>query len=122
MKIRKFNESLDSTASEYIEECFIDFIDSGAKLNKSRVFIKKINKEVNYCSILLKNLDISFGKEYTNDECNNAFDAIDNLSKIVDDSRVCIEKVRHRYNKDVLDIMVTFLTTGSIQIIFIDKE
>lgn len=28
MKIRKFNESLDDSLIEYIEECFVEFLDN----------------------------------------------------------------------------------------------
>lgn len=31
MKIRKFNESLDDSLIEYIEECFVEFLDRREK-------------------------------------------------------------------------------------------
>ena len=35
MKIRKFNESLDDSLIEYIEECFVEFLDNNSEVVKA---------------------------------------------------------------------------------------
>lgn len=87
MKIRKFNENTNDDIFEYIQECFIDFVDAGSLL---------VNDE-GYIHIIIKAPSYSNGENYIDDRYLDIFENVKKLDSILDEIQVCLERVRCRY-------------------------
>ncbi len=84
MKIRRFNESLDKIDTDYIDECFVEFIDMDLKFERD---------------VEVYNMSIPMYVE--KDEVNNISNFTTMLEKAYDNSQQiqeCIEKVKMKYS------------------------
>ena len=106
MKIRKFNESLDDSLIEYIEECFVEFLDNNSEIVKA----ENPNSKGSYYLVNIK-LDVeeknnttSFIKE---NEISSLVDYHTYLSSTLNDVNDSISKLRIRYDNTALVVRIT---------------
>lgn len=106
MKIRKFNESLDDSLIEYIEECFVEFLDNNSEIVKA----ENPNSKGSYYYIVNIKLDV----EEKNGNSFIAEDMIDkliayhaNLSNILSEVNDSISRLRIRYDINSLTVKIT---------------
>ena len=107
MKIRKFNESLDDSLIEYIEECFVEFLDNN---NSEIVKAENPNSKGSYYHIVNIKLDV----EEKNSNSFIAEDMIDkliayhtNLSNTLSEVNDSISRLRIRYDINSLTVKIT---------------
>lgn len=107
MKIRKFNESVESIDRDYITECFIDMIDDGK--------IKFYDKENHYRTVTQYAGTAYVNKNYDGDPFESYREYYINCNNIIDSVEECIEKVKIKYP----DIKFSFSIIGNtMEIIF----
>ena len=108
MKIRKFNESSNIDISEYVQDCFAEYIDSGS------AFHDRINSS-GYCAVVIPaKIDVREDKHYDFKELK---DNIARLSDIIDDVEVYIDRIKTKYDNIKISVGMSS-TNNNLQIIF----
>ena len=116
MKIRKFNESSNIDISEYVQDCFAEYIDSGS------AFHDRINSS-GYCAVVIPaKIDVREDKQYDCiDDIRNKLselkDNIARLSDIIDDVEVYIDRIKTKYDNIKISVGIPS-TNNNLQIIF----
>lgn len=107
MKIRKFNESLDDSLIEYIEECFVEFLDNN---NSEIVKAENPNSKGSYYIVNIK-LDVEEKNNTTSfieeNEISSLVDYHTYLSSTLNDVNDSISKLRIRYDNTALVVRIT---------------
>ena len=106
MKIRKFNESLDDSLIEYIEECFVEFLDNNSEIVKA----ENPNSKGSYYLVNIK-LDVEEKNNTTSfieeNEISSLVDYHTYLSSTLNDVNDSISKLRIRYDNTALVVRIT---------------
>jgi hypothetical protein len=107
MKIRKFNESLDDSLIEYIEECFVEFLDNNSEVVKA----ENPNSKGSYYYIVNIKLDVEEKNNTTSfieeNEISSLVDYHTYLSSTLNDVNDSISKLRIRYDNTALVVRIT---------------
>ena len=104
MKIRKFNESLDDSLIEYIEECFVELLDDGAYLKNEESYLEiVIICDKNDNNIVPKNSAIMSEEKFM-----IMYNEINSLSKKMSDVVEAVERLRIKYNESSLIVRTNF--------------
>lgn len=112
MKIRKFNENSDidnDIISEYIQDCFVEYIDNGSK------FYDRLSGS-GYCAVVIPaQIDIKTDKRY---ECKEFKNNLIKLSDIIDDIEVYIDRINMKFGDEIYTYISMSSTDKNLQIIF----
>lgn len=118
MKIRKFNEDLDNESIlEYIKDCFVDFIDSGAKVKEYIHNEYMIGRNV--ISINIKKPETKFSN-HRDDSSNIIFKSVREFNDIMDNIETCLVIIRSRFTKNELTIDIS-VSNNYIELNFTPK-
>lgn len=104
MRIRKFNESISNNLdTDYIEECFIDFIDSGAEVEKGDNY----GDGRSYFELVIPFPDLDKVKLYKSGVTNidDRLSLSENLVEFYNNVKICTEMVKSKY--DHIDVRYT---------------
>ena len=106
MKIRKFNESLDDSLIEYIEECFVEFLDNNSEIVKA----ENPNSKGSYYYMVNIKLDVeekNSNSFITEDMIDKLIAYHTNLSNILSEVNDSISRLRIRYDINSLTVKIT---------------
>lgn len=113
MKIRKFNESSNIDISEYVQDCFAEYIDSGS------AFHDRINSS-GYCAVVIPaKIDVREDKQYDFKELRDNIARLSDVIDIIDDVEVYIDRIKTKY--DNIKISVGMSSTDSNLLIIFTK-
>lgn len=113
MRIRKFNEDIDSTEIvEYIKDCFVDFIDDGADIEE---FVSSDGNDNLAIKIRIPSLQFSWILK--NEKIYSIFEDIKKASEISEEIQQCLEMILSRFDESKLDVESS-VSNGYIQLHF----
>lgn len=121
MRIRKFNENISNELIEFIEDCFVEFIDEGAYIKDEGQHLEVeiiCDKATNYA--MPRNAAIISEEEFI-----DAYNEYNKFNEVLLNINNCIERIRTKYDESELIARFSILYVMSkchIQIYLIPQK